>query len=119
MGRQADETRNQYWRGVIDQQKLSGLSITEFCRERKIHMGSFFNWRKRLTPSLPAPLPVPATSATPTAKFIPLELPPPSNASSHAGVEIVLPSGCRLVVPPKFDVDSLRDIVGVLKESSC
>jgi len=40
--------RDRYWRGVIRDQKTSGLSISAFCRERKVPAASFFNWRRKL-----------------------------------------------------------------------
>lgn len=118
MGRRRDEKRDQYWLDLIAEQKSSDLTITDFCRVKKIHLGSFFSWRKKLSKLFPSE-PQPIETKTPSAKFVPVELPLPARATFEPGVEILLPSGCRIVVPPKFSVDSLRDILCVLKESSC
>ena len=37
------------WRAVVAEQKSSGLSISEFCREREIRPNNFYNWRSKLS----------------------------------------------------------------------
>lgn len=36
------------WRGVIESQAESGLSVAEFCRRHDVSPASFYAWRKRL-----------------------------------------------------------------------
>ncbi len=40
--------RERVWRELIQDQALSGLSISAFCRDRKLSPASFFNWRRKL-----------------------------------------------------------------------
>src|SRR5215468_1796834 len=42
------------WRRLIREQERSGQSVSEFCRERKLHASYFFAWRKRLRESATA-----------------------------------------------------------------
>jgi len=37
------------WQVLIDQQRASGLSASQFCKQENIGYASFCNWRKRLT----------------------------------------------------------------------
>ena len=37
------------WKALIDQQRSSGLSAAQFCKQEEIGYASFCNWRKRLT----------------------------------------------------------------------
>jgi hypothetical protein len=48
-------------------------------------------------------------------KFIAVELPP---VATMACCEVVLPNGCRVIVPPGHDANSLRSILAVLGEEA-
>jgi len=37
------------WQTLVDQQRASGLSAPQFCKQEKIGYASFCNWRKRLS----------------------------------------------------------------------
>lgn len=37
------------WQALVDQQRLSGLSAPQFCKQENIGYASFCNWRKRLS----------------------------------------------------------------------
>ena len=37
------------WQGLVDQQRDSGLSAMQFCKQKGIGYASFCNWRKRLS----------------------------------------------------------------------
>lgn len=85
------------WREVIRKQQSSGLSIAQFCRQEGIAQASFYTWRKKLTADKAGP-------------FLELQLP---NLTHAIPCEIILP-GCRVIVPPGFDPDSLRKLLDVL-----
>ena len=40
--------RSEYWREQIPQHECSGLSVLQFCKERRIQEQAFYVWRKRL-----------------------------------------------------------------------
>ena len=112
MVRRGGKERERYWRGVIRNQKTSGLSISGFCREHKVPAASFFNWRRKLAARERS---VELENAA--AQFVALEL-PPSPAATRSGCEVVLPNGCRIIVPTECDAGWLREILGALQESS-
>lgn len=37
------------WQTLVDQQRDSGLSAPQFCKQEGVGYVSFFNWRKRLS----------------------------------------------------------------------
>ena len=78
MVRRVSKERAQYWRGVIRDQKASGLSISTFCRERKVPAASFYSWRRKLANRQ---LPVELEDAA--AKFVALDSADLHSASGH------------------------------------
>jgi hypothetical protein len=42
------EDRVLYWTELVSEQKLSGLSVPNFCRERGVSIHSYRGWRARL-----------------------------------------------------------------------
>jgi transposase-like protein len=48
LSREGRVERVQYWQGLIEEHSRSGLSVVEFCKERKIASASFYQWRTKL-----------------------------------------------------------------------
>jgi hypothetical protein len=95
------------WRQLIARQAASGLSITAFCREEGVSLGSFFAWRKRLLDR--------SHSRGVDDKFIAIDLP----AHVAEKFEVVLTSGRRVVVPGRFDPEAFTTIVRILEAPTC
>jgi len=118
--------REEYWQDVIREQRSSALSISAFCRERDLAEGSYFYWRRKLTKGQQQKesvrkenelRPTGACQNT-VATFVPVEIPAP-NRTTRANCEVVLPDGCRIIIPTECDAGWLREILGVLGERSC
>ena len=97
MPRTPDSELHALWRHRISRQSDSGLTITRFCVQERLHPKSFYAWKRRLRlidraarrPALPAPpafLPVNVRIVEPAAT----ELLP---------IEADLPNGVRLRIP--------------------
>jgi putative transposase len=78
------------WRGLIEQQQASGLSIVGFCKQQKLTTSNFYKYRTRLQEngSTPKLVKINSTSLTPVNKSITLtpgntQLTLPSNCKSH------------------------------------
>jgi hypothetical protein len=80
------------WRSRLQRFQASGLSVTQFCERERISQPSFYQWRKRLGVS---------TAQSTASPFVPVRL------TQVAMVEIHLPNGVRISVPPG-SADSLR-----------
>ncbi len=48
MARRADPQLRKAWRLRIDQQRQSGLTVAQFCRQEGVGAGSFYFWRRKL-----------------------------------------------------------------------
>lgn len=101
MAQRGHSGRERFWRGVILEQKSSGLSISAFCRKRDLSQGSFFRWRRKL---------MQCDREDAVTKFIPVALDAPTTAT-RPGCEVVLPDGCRIIVPIGGDAAWLREIL--------
>ena len=97
MGKQQAE-RHKYWQGVITEQRASGKSIRDFCRERTLGEHSFYWWRRAVREEEPVAFALVETksAAAPAGKF-----------------ELTLASGEVLRIPA--DVESLRVVFEVLR----
>ena len=126
MTRRQKLEREEYWQDVMGQQQSSGLTVSAFCREHDVTEGSFFYWRRKLTKRPPqngagekdrGPRPG-RPRCNSVAKFVPVEIPAPIG-TTQASCEVVLPDGCRIIVPTHCDAGWLREILGALGERAC
>ena len=37
------------WQKILSEQPTSGLSISQFCKDKKLNLGTFYAWRNRLS----------------------------------------------------------------------
>ena len=47
-GSRRSAEKEAFWRGIVEQQKVSGLSARAFCTQESVSEGSFYAWRKEL-----------------------------------------------------------------------
>jgi transposase-like protein len=141
--------RRGHWQDVIRKQQASGLSVSAFCRQHEVPLSSFYNWKRKLkqrrgdtsikddeprldrdgtmpqgTPTSEEPSRHNTTRNNTAAKFVPLELreqwglpTPPTDKLTRC--EVVLPDGCRIMVPSQCDPNWLREILHVVEERAC
>ncbi len=110
MAQQNEEERTR-WRGLLAEQKESGKSIAGFCRDRRLPVWQFYEWKKRLR-------------QTATASFVAVELVASQTAAAaitpaavhSAPIEIRLRGGRSLLVGPDFETDHLRRLLTVLEQ---
>lgn len=95
MFRTVNSSKEELWRSRLGRFQSSGLSVTRFCQLEGTSMPSFYQWRKRLGIS---------TANKPVPTFVPVRL------THLSAVEIHLPNGTRVCVPPDH-VDSLRVVI--------
>ena len=128
---QRDLAKERQWRRILRRWRSSGLSVREFCDWQGLSEPSFYAWRRELAKrdreSLSAASAghAPATarskrqasSRSPGPAFLPVyvvadrapvDTPP---ASGTERLEVHLPGGVRLSVPPECDRALLRDVI--------
>jgi Transposase len=101
--------RKRFWRQLIREQQLNGVSIEAFCRSQGVSQASYFAWRRKLAIG---------KRANDRAKFVPVRV-LPKIADHSSGIEIVLDHGRRVRVEPGFDRQLLSDVLAVLEERPC
>lgn len=96
-----------------------GASASEIARSAGVHVSQLFRWRKqlceRVTPQLPAFLPV--TVEPPMETVSPPDEPSPRKrkARREGRIEIELASGDRLRLEGEVDGRALRDAIAALR----
>jgi len=103
-----DLGKEEFWRGVVERWRRSGLSVAAFCRREDLAACSLHWWRQELK-----------RRDSENSPFLPVQVAGVLSASSKNEIEIVLTSGRRISIPPGFDAQTLRQVLGVLEEPAC
>lgn len=92
----------EYYRGLLEEQADSGLSVTEFAEEVGVSAATLYSWRRRLRddPGLPG------------ARLVQVAV----SETSHGGGTLILRVGEEYEVElgAGFDADTLRRLLAVL-----
>ena len=113
MGHKPDVEKARFWRKAVQDGARSGLSIREFCHQRKLHESQFYWWQRHLAAAKPAPQPNKPGGA---ASFA---LVSDEAGSPDAGIELVLAGGRRLRIAKGVDEATLRSVLAALDEPGC
>ena len=102
------------WLDRLARFPASGLTVPQFCAIEVVSVPSFYAWRRRLAAEgLPDAAP-PDGGAALGPRLLPVRLAPPA-----AAVELVLPSGAVLRLPPGCDLAWVRSLVAALGGVPC
>jgi transposase len=112
VGHKPDVEKARFWRKAVHEAARSGLSIREFCRQRKLHESQFYWWQRHLA-TKPAP---PPTKPAGAASFA---LVGGEAGAAEAGIELVLGGGRRLRIAKGVDEATLRSVLAALDEPGC
>jgi hypothetical protein len=124
------------WQERVEEWQRSGQRQTQFCLERGISVSSFSHWKCELLRRQRSLVGPGKGSATPGAasesvssgsvewtevlcRQSAAEASFASGASSGAGLELVLPSGCSIRLGPRFEAEALKRLLGVLGSGPC
>ncbi|WP_351001278.1 helix-turn-helix domain-containing protein [Shewanella sp. TB7-MNA-CIBAN-0143] len=96
------QQKHQYWSSLIEQQKQSGISITQFCAEQNISYQTFYTWAKKLRvqPEPQRLQPILVTDA---------------HVESANVVTLVLTNGLRAQLPLHLSTNQIQHWVAALK----
>jgi len=97
------DERTSHWRGVVDEQAVSGLSAAAFCRDHHLKLPQFYRWRSRLRS---------AEGGSASNGF--LELAPSTVQQSGSGIRIHLGNGLSIELERVFDPLTLRTAIEAL-----
>lgn len=111
MGQKPDAEKARYWRRTIREAAQSGLSIREFCRQRKLHESQFHWWQRRLA----ATRQVRRGRAKPAGGPASFALVSEEMCGPPAGIELVLGVGRRLRIRKDVDEETLRTVLAAVE----
>lgn len=89
---------------LIEQQKLSGLNVQEFCKKEKLNLATYYYWHQRLRKK-PEDLKIIPVSIEKTKQLA---------VSSKEVIELTYPNGVKLSIPSGFEVNLIRQLVTIL-----
>ena len=101
----------QRWRERLRRFDRSGLTVLEFCEREGVSTAGFYAWRRRLASQAEPDL-RPARSV-PRPLFVPVSV-----RSAATGVQIELPGGAIVRIPPAADERLLRCCIRAAAELS-
>jgi hypothetical protein len=122
MGREQDLAKWEAWRQRLEEFDRGTEKVAEFCQRLGVSMATFYQWRRRLRPTVTTELLLdteavesqPDTAApgrktkgrqtTQPLRFLPVAI------SAAAQVEVLLTGGIRLLVP-SHDVQAIRTVL--------
>jgi hypothetical protein len=116
MSGRKDTEKQRYWQRTIREAARSGLSIREFCRQRKLSVGQLYWWQRRLKEARH-----PQTSRKPGAAGGPASFALVSDepGTLDAGIELVLDDGRRLRIRRGVDEETLRSVLAAMESPGC
>ena len=127
-GRRCDPAKEILWRGILQQQRDSGLSVRAFCHREGLKTFNFFRWRRELSrrdrqrnSAIPNRSAGESTTTPASPVFLPVRVIDDrrERARTVMPIEILLPDGPIVRVPLGFDPRTLGDVLAVLEGRSC
>jgi len=110
-----NKERAPYWLQLINAWQASGKKTEQFCKENRIAVSSFYQWRKRLKPDYPLRTNKSITNSKSVVRqeplFVPVQIKPEqSSFPKKKGVDGVIlhyPNGCYVNLNNGFDLQML------------
>ena len=96
---------------ILQDHRQSGLSLLAFADKHQLCYSTLLRWRQQL-PQCPPPA---ARGRSLGPGFVPVQIEPGSFSADYV---LSWPAGRSLRIPPQFDAQSLRRLLGVLEEGA-
>lgn len=114
--RERDAEKARYWQRTIREAVRSGMSIREFCRQRRLKESQFYWWQRKLKAGREERrLGRPGVHGGAASFALVSE----EAGASDAGIELVLGDGRRLRIRQGVDEETLRAVLAALEPSQC
>jgi hypothetical protein len=110
-GKKADVEKQRYWQRTIGEGARSGMSIREFCRQRRLKEAQFYWWQRKLKAGREERKTVRPIGRG-AASFA---LVSDETGNIPAGLELVLRDGRRLRISPGVEEETLRAVLAAVE----
>src|SRR5215472_7257265 len=105
-----DVEKQRYWQRTIGDAARSGMSIREFCRQRRLRESQFYWWQRKLKPSRQE-----RSRSVVQDKAASFALVSEDGVSMPAGLELVLRDGRRLRISQGVQEETLRAVLAAME----
>ena len=95
------DDRVAFWTGLFAEQKLSGFTVPDFCKDRGVSIHSYRGWRARLN-----------KEASSNGEWLTLKAQPAKSQASSMALRI---GEVSIDVAAGFDPELLREVVSALR----
>jgi hypothetical protein len=113
-----DVEKERKWRKVIGEQRRSGLSIRQYCRQHGLREPSFYAWRGELKRRREARCE--KFSESRSTAFVPIRVASgDASLPSLASIELALPGGAVLRLPSSMEPAAVAAIVIAWEQGRC
>ena len=111
-----DAEKARYWQRTISEAARSGISIRQFCRQRRLKESQFYWWQHKLWPGRRA-----GTTLRPSGNGKPpsFALVSDEAGATDAGIELVLGEGRKLRIRQGVNEETLRAVLAALEQPRC
>ncbi len=107
-----DVEKARYWQRTIREAARSGLSIREFCRQRRLKESQFYWWQHKLKVGRQEwPIRGRGVNRGPASFALVSDEP----EATDAGIELVLGDGRRLSIRKGVDEETLRAVLAAVE----
>jgi hypothetical protein len=110
MNRKQDVEKQRYWRRTIGEAARSGMSIREFCRQRRLKESQFYRWQHKLKEDGEERKMAPGGGRRASFARVSDEV-----GVMSTGLEPVLRDGRRLRISQGVEEKSLRAVLAALE----
>lgn len=125
-GSRRDLAKEKIWHEAIQRQKDSGISVRQFCEAEGLKDWSFHWWRREIDKrnreksSRKQHHSKSVARDGETTSFVAVQV-EPAVSSDHVSnsIDVCLPTGLKLSIPPSFDEQALSRILHVLESPRC
>ena len=95
-----DEQRKEFWLQAFENQKESGLTKTDYCRQNNIPEHRFYYWQRRLN-----------SPSESSGGFARIEI---VDSNQNSGISLVLAGGVRAELSSDFNESALRRFISAV-----
>ncbi len=107
--------KERHWREVMKEYKSSGLTVRDFCAQRKMNESQFYAWKRELQRRDQAKR---DTRPANRQAMVPVEVVVDAS-KSVSRIEIFVDDSFRVAVEPGFDPVTLGEVLKVLERRRC